>query len=337
MPKRLKSVIQYIIILGITGLLLWLSLRGLQTTDGEDKGDLLWKTWQQSDKIYLILMAVVALASHWLRALRWKMLLEPTGNVVRTWHAFHALMVGYLVNLGIPRGGEISRCYNLYKLENTPVETSIGTVVIERLIDVLCLFILLALAFLVEWKNLMIFFDALGLGKSSTTIAIPIWLWALAAVMLAGVIVLYLLRKNERLVKIFTGFKGGLLAILKLKNPWLFIFYSFVIWALYFTMTYTVMMAFEQTSLLGLGAALVVFAIGAIAMALPMPGGLGSYHTLMPLGLGLIYGISKTDATAFVFVFHAWQTLVMILGGVFSLIATAVIIQRRKQNTLEKR
>jgi glycosyltransferase 2 family protein len=335
--SRLKSFIQYIIILGVTGLLLWLSLRGLQTTGDEDKTALLWRTWQQSDKKFLLLMAVVAIASHWLRAVRWKMLIEPTGHTVRTWPAFHSLMVGYLVNLGIPRGGEISRCYNLYKLENTPVETSIGTVVIERLIDVLCLFLLLAISFLVEWKNLMTFFGALGIGQSSTKIAIPVWIWLVLVVLLMGAIALYLLRKNERLIKIFIGFKNGLLAILRLKNPALFITYSILIWALYFTMTYTVMLAFQQTSVLGMGAALVVFAIGAIAMALPMPGGLGSYHTLMPLGLGMIYGIAKTDAIAFVFVFHAWQTLVMIIGGVISLIATAIILQKRKTENARKR
>ena len=217
-------------------------------------------------------MAVVAIASHWLRALRWRMLLEPTGHHPQQWNTFHSLMVGYLVNLGIPRGGEISRCYNLYKLENTPVETSIGTVVVERLIDVLCLFILLAISFLVEWDNLMSFFDALGIGKSSQTFAIPIWLWALVGLGLLGLIALYLLRKNERLIKIFHGFKSGLLAILRLKHKGLFILYSILIWILYFSMTYSVMLAFEQTASLGAGAVLIIFAIGAIAMALPMPG-----------------------------------------------------------------
>jgi uncharacterized protein (TIRG00374 family) len=329
--QNLKSVIQYVFILAITWLLLWLSLRGLQTGDDQNKADLLWQTWLKADKAYLILMAVVAIASHWLRAVRWKMLIEPTGHHTSTWNTFHSLMVGYLVNLGIPRGGEISRCYNLYKLENTPVETTIGTVVVERIVDVLCLFLLLAIAFLAEFKNLMTFFDALGIGRSSQAFVIPFWLWLLAGLGLLGLIVLYLLRKNEKLVKIFTGFKSGLLGILQLKQKGLFIFYSIVIWMLYFSMTYTVMLAFEETASLGFGAVLIVFAIGAIAMALPMPGGLGSYHTLLPLGLVMIYQLPQSEATAFVFVFHAWQTLVMIAGGVISLICTGAILQIRTQ------
>ncbi len=91
------------------------------------------------------------------------------------------------------------------------------------------------------------------------------------------------------------------------------------------------MLAFDQTSGLGAGAVLIIFAIGAIAMAVPLPGGLGSYHTLMPIGLVMIYQIPKNDSISFVFVFHGWQTIVMILGGVFSLIATYVIINSKKR------
>lgn len=329
MKSKLKSLLQYLFIFALTGLLLWLSLRGLQTNDDQNKTELLWQTWQRSNKFYLLLMAVVAVASHWLRAVRWKMLLEPTGHSIQTWSSFHSLMIGYLVNLGIPRGGEISRSYNLYKLEKTPIETSFGTVVVERLVDLVCMLILLGLAFLVEWNSLMAFFDELGIGKSSQGFAIPIWVWAVLAVAFLIVVVLYYLRKNEKLIKVFNGFKNGFLSIRQLKHKGLFIFYSIAIWAMYFTMTYTVMLAFEQTSSLGPGAVLIIFAIGAIAMALPMPGGLGSYHTLMPLGLAMIYHIPKTEATAFVFVFHAWQTLVMIIGGVVSLLCTYIILRRR--------
>jgi len=280
-------------------------------------------------------MAVVAIASHWMRAVRWRMMIEPTGHHVSTWSCFHSLMIGYLVNLGIPRGGEISRAYNLYKLEKTPIETSFGTVVAERLIDVMCMLLLVSTAFLVEWNKLMAFFEELGIGKSSQTFAIPLWLWAGLALAAAAAVVLFALRRNPKLLKIIQGFRNGLLSILQLKQKGLFIFYSLAIWILYFLMTYSVMLAFEQTANLGLGSVLISFAIGSIAMALPLPGGLGSYHTLMPLGLALIYHVPKTDATAFVFVFHAWQTLIMIIGGVISLIATAIILRRRKkdQNT----
>jgi glycosyltransferase 2 family protein len=332
LTSRLNSLLQYVLILGIAGLLLWLSLRGLQTGDDQNKADLLWQTWQQSNKFYLLLMAAIAVLSHWLRAVRWKMLMVPTGHTVQTWSSFHSIMIGYLVNLGIPRGGEISRSYNLFKLEKTPIETSFGTVVAERLVDLICMLILVALAFLTEWDHLMDFFGELGIGKSSQALVVPTWLWVVLALFLILGATLFMLRKNEKLLSVLSGFKNGLLAIGQLERKGLFIFYSIAIWLLYFLMTYSVMLAFEQTSGLGPGAVLILFAIGAIAMALPLPGGLGSYHTLMPLGLVMIYHIPKTDATAFVFVFHAWQTLVMIVGGVVSLICTYFILRMRKVN-----
>jgi glycosyltransferase 2 family protein len=313
----------------ITAALLWLALRGIQTGEGQNKTDLLWQTWAHSNKFYLLLMAAVAVLSHWLRAVRWKMLIEPTGHHVKAWSSFHSLMVGYLVNLIVPRGGEISRSYNLYKLEKTPIETSFGTVVAERIVDLICMLMLLAVAFLVEWENLMAFFRELGIGAQSSSFSVPLWLWAVAAIGALGLIALYLLRKNKTLLKVLQGFKNGLVAIVEMEKKGLFIFYSLAIWILYFLMTYSVMLAFEQTANLGFGSVLILFAIGAVAMALPMPGGLGSYHTLMPLGLVMIYHIPQTDATAFVFVFHAWQTIVMIVGGLVSLVCTYVILRIR--------
>src|SRR5258707_11993986 len=143
MVARFKSVARYLVTIAITAVLLWLSLRGLDL-QGENKIDFLWQAWQKSDKFYLWLMAAFAVVSHIARAMRWKMLLEPTGQHVGLGNSFLSLMTGYLVNLAIPRGGEVSRCYNLYQLEKTPVELSFGTVVTERLVDVIFLLLLIA-------------------------------------------------------------------------------------------------------------------------------------------------------------------------------------------------
>ena len=335
MKAALISVLKYVMVIAITGILIWLSLRGLKTEGDQNKAEILWRTWQQSNKNYLVLMAVIAIVSHWLRAVRWKLLMEPTGNRVSTLNSFHSLMVGYLINLVVPRGGEISRSYNLYRLERTPVETSFGTVVVERIVDLCCLALLLLVSFLLEWKSLITFFKQIGVGQSATRISVPIWIWILMVALSILAFVIFTFRKNERLNKVLSGFKDGLLAIIKLEKKSLFILYSLLIWLLYFLMTYSVMLAFEQTAGLGLGAVLVIFAIGSIAMAIPLPGGLGSYHTLMPIGLVMIYQIPRTNAVSFVFVFHGWQTLIMIAGGLISLVCTYFIIRRRR-TSLEK-
>lgn len=329
MPVKLKAILQYLLMIAITATLLWLSLRGLKVGEGEDKSKFIWHAWQKCDKGYLLIMALVAMASHVLRAVRWKMMLQPTGNNVKLSNSLLSLMIGYLVNMAVPRGGEVSRCYNLYKLEETPVEVSFGTVVVERLVDLACLIILIGLSFIVEWQRLKAFIDTLDFSSSGKS-SLPIWILLAVAVVIMLIVGVYMLRKNEKLRKILIGFKEGLMAIFRLKNKWLFIFYSFAIWALYFLMSYFVVIAFPETRDLGVSAVLTLFAIGSIAMAAPLPGGAGSYHTLVPLGLVMLYNLPEADAIAFVFIFHGWQTVIMITAGVISLIISYLIIRLKK-------
>jgi len=317
--------------LGLTSGLLWLSLRTLTPAEGENKWDIILDAWDKANKGWLLLMGVVAYISHFLRAERWRMLLVPSGNKVSLLNSFYSLMIGYLVNLAVPRGGEVSRCYNLYKLENTPVEVSFGTVVVERIADVICLLAVIVLAFVVEWNKLIGFLNSLGVGSSGSGFHIPLWVW-LGLAGAAGIgVVIWMFRKNEKLHKVLHGFKEGLLSVFQLENKGLFLVYSVLIWLLYFGMSYTVIRAFDTTDELGLNAVLAVFALGAIAMAAPLPGGAGSYHTIVPAGLVVLYQLPQTDAVAFVFIFHAWQTFTMIVGGVVSLIISYLIIRWKKQ------
>lgn len=332
MSSGVKTFLQYLFILSLTILLIWVSLRGLQE---ENKWEYLKGAWADADKGWLLLMAGVAVASHVVRALRWRMLMEPAGHHSKLSHSFYSLMVGYLVNLVVPRGGEVSRCYNLYKLNQTPVEISFGTVVLERIVDVICLLVLIVISFAVEYKKLIGFIETLPFseatgGSKSGVIAIVI-----VVVLIVLLIAFLIIRQNEKIKqfirKTWNGFKEGLLSVFKLEQKKLFIFYSVLIWALYFFMSYTVIMAFEATSVLGWSAVLSLFAIGAIAMAAPLPGGTGSYHVLVPQSLVFLYQVPSADAVAFTFIFHGWQTLIMIVGGAISLILTSIIIRRKKK------
>lgn len=315
--------------IAITVTLLWLSLRGIAVGEGEDRSQILWRAWKKADKGYLMIMAVVLIASHVLRAERWRMLLKPTGHTVSLKDSFLSVMIGYLVNLAIPRGGEVSRCYNLFKLGKTPVEISFGTVVVERLVDIVCLLLLVMLSFALEWDKLMGFIATLNMPTGGFTVS-PLLLIAVAV--LAGIgALIYAFRNNPKLRKLWTGFREGIFAVFRLENKFVFIFYSLVIWLMYFGMSYTVMLAFEQTASLGVRAVLSVFALGAIAMAAPLPGGAGSYHVLLPLGLTSLYNLPNADAVAFVFIFHAWQTFVLIVGGLVSLVISYWLIRWKRQ------
>lgn len=333
MSSQLKAILQYLFIFGITVLLVVFSLQGIQVSEGENKWDFLLRTWQSADKMWLLLMAAIAMFSHVLRAERWCMLMATPEHRVKFTDSFVSLMVGYLVNLVVPRGGEVSRCYNLYKLDKTPVERSFGTVVVERLVDVVCLLLLIGFAFVIESTKLFAFIETLPFSKSSGNSR-----FITASLVIASVIIIYFVARwiirrnskvNEFLTRKWIGFKEGLLSVTRLENKSLFILYSVGIWSLYFLMSYTVIKAFPETNHLGFSAVTSLFAIGSIAMAAPLPGGTGSYHVLVPQGLVFLYGIAERDATAFTFIFHGYQTAIMIVAGAFSLIATSIIVKSR--------
>jgi len=277
-------------------------------------------------------MFVVSMISHLLRALRWKLLLQPAGHLVTLSSSFLSLMIGYLVNLVIPRGGEVSRSLNLWKLEKVPAEVSFGTVVTERVIDVICLLLLIMLSFWVEWEKLKGFLSSTLAGVDYTQSFSWVWLAIPLILLLILFIAWRVIKTNPKVQSLFRGFKAGLMTVFKLKNYGLFLFYSLAIWFLYFMTTYYVIKAFDQTAHLGISAVFTVFALGSIAMAVPLPGGTGSYHTLVPLGLVSLYGLAQSDAVALVFIFHALQTLILIAAGVISMIISLWIIRSRVTN-----
>ncbi|HEU5292217.1 MAG TPA: lysylphosphatidylglycerol synthase transmembrane domain-containing protein [Cyclobacteriaceae bacterium] len=337
MQSNLKAFFQYVLILAITGFLVWFSLRGLHVKEGENKWEYIYHTWQAANKGWLLMMATLLMFSHVIRAERWRMLMKTAGQEVSLKNGFLSLLVGYLVNLVIPRGGEVSRCYNLYKLDHSPVEVSFGTVVVERLTDLLCLVLLLVIAFAVESEKLFAFIGTLPIQTS----VLPGKFTGLLLVAIAGVcsvlFFLWLARKNQKLnaflKKTIAGFKQGLSAVFKLERKSLYILYSIAIWVLYFLMSYCVILAFKETSHLGLSAVLSLFAIGSIAMAAPLPGGTGSYHALVPAGLVFLYQIPHSDAVAFTFVFHGWQTFNMMAGGAVALLITSVLVKKKRADS----
>ncbi|MBX2961520.1 MAG: flippase-like domain-containing protein [Cyclobacteriaceae bacterium] len=334
MASRIRVFVQYIIILAATVFLVWFSLRGIRVEEGDNKGDFILKTWYAANKGWLFLMLVFVMVSHALRAERWRMLLHSAGQEVSFYHAFLSLMVGYLVNLVIPRGGEVSRCYNLYKLEKTPVEVSFGTVVVERIVDLILLVVVLIFAFAVEYEKLIAFMETLPLqpilGKGKLA---PIVLGIVVLLTVSGTLYWVINRNKkikERLQKVWIGFKKGLVSVYALNNKSLFLLYSVIVWLLYFAMSYAVIQAFTETAHLGFSAVLSLFAIGTIAMAAPLPGGAGSYHVLLPAGLVFLYQLPEANAVAFTFVFHGWQTLILIVAGVIALILTSFRLRPKK-------
>ncbi len=351
MNTTVKNVLKYSVMLVLTGLLLKLSFDNIEVTGDQSKVDYLVTVWNSANKPFLFLSGAVALLSHLLRALRWKLLLNPIGHQVNLIQGFLSVMIGYFINLAIPRGGEVSRCYNLYRLNKTPIEVSLGTVVAERVIDLLFLITLISISFFIELDTLLLFFESEEVtalrNSSSKNGSRPYGLYLLlfGGFILIGLAVLaYFFKRNKRIAlklflklrSIFFGIRNGVKSILKLEQRMKFILYSLFIWICYYLMMFFVMLAFPETENLGFGAALTIFVIGGIAMAMPLPGGAGSFHVLVSTGLVLLYGLVQDKAIAFTFIFHGWQTLIIIIVGAISLIWSQILrnkIAHTEQNS----
>lgn len=339
---KIKNILQYAVMISITALLLWLSFRSIETAEGQSKWNFIKGVWGSANKVFLFLSAGVAILSHLIRAERWKLLLDPLGYRTSLQKGFASVMIGYFVNLAIPRGGELSRCYNLYRLNKTPVEVSLGTVLAERVIDLIFLIILLSTALLVQLDELSGFYLSAEVQTLKNQVdGGNIYLLLMAAVVFfAGLFFIfrYLLQAREYFVKrqltklrnVARGVMKGIKSILRLEKRVYFILYSLLIWLSYYFMMYFVMLAFPETENLGLQAALTIFVIGGIAMAIPLPGGAGSFHVLVSTGLILLYGLSQDKSIAFTFIFHGWQTVIIILVGAVSLLWSQA--QTKKKN-----
>jgi len=340
MKAKVKSALQYPIILLVMGILLWFSISNIKTNDGLSRWDFIVKVWETVDKKLLILSGLAAVVSHIIRAERWKLSFQPMDIKIKLGDSFMSVMVGYFVNLVIPRGGELSRCINLNKLENVAIDKSFGTVLAERAIDLIFLILFVLTGFLLEFNKLTQFFSELKYQTPSGFKNIIIISFILILVLIVGIGYLRISLKNKsrsalkryvKLRSILLGIKQGVLVIFHLKRKFLFLFYSIIIWLLYLMMSVLILKAFPETNQLGLVASLAIFAIGSIAMALPLPGGTGSYHVLVPAGLVALYQIPISKATVFTIIFHGWQTLIIVVFGTLSLLFSYISYRRRKR------
>ncbi len=343
MSDKVKSVLKYVVLLGLTGLLLWYCISKIEVPEGHTLGSFLLEKWSSADKFFLIGCVFLGLLSHWIRAIRWKILLEPLGYTMRNHNGFLAVMIGYFVNLAIPRGGEVSRCYYLYKLENIPADKSVGTVLAERIVDLIFMIIFIGIAFTIEASrvDIMGLLSGFSLDQDHVEQSAKAWYanknyyYIAILVGLAGWFLYMFKFKPEKAQKIkakitdvLGSVKEGALSIFKLKKKGLFLFYSWMIWLCYCTMTYFVVMAFKETSVVGPLGAVTVFTTGGIAMTIPMPGGTGSYHVLVSFVMEQFYAIK--NAQVFAFLFHGWQTMVIIVVGAASLITSQILSDSKK-------
>ena len=242
----------------------------------------------RANYFWFLASMILSIFSYWLRAKRWTFLLEPIGYRTKTKSGFWAISFAYFMNLTIPRSGEIARATSFYKMEQVPVDKSIGTIVLERVIDLLFLILFFVLTFIFNADTLFSFFSfaqGISFGKYAIALSVLVALLILGHVFRSKLLQIRLFQKiYEFLIGIWIGF----LSILHLKKRGLFILYSFGIWICYFFMTYLVLFAFPETSHFRVGEGFFLIVSGALGMILPAVGGLG-YPYVMSMAFAAIY------------------------------------------------
>ena len=280
--------------------------------------------------IFLVLLAFVV--SNISRTLKWMMLLKPMGYRPRFLNGFLSILVSYFANLGLPRMGEVVRAGVLSKYEKLPVEKVMGTIVVDRVVDMVFLVLTLGLALLFESEKILGFLAENTGGESGRDVGGFPWKTVLPVVAGVVVVALFAFRRQlartavfKKIIHLLKGFWEGIRSVGRLHRPGLFVFHSLTIWIMYFLMTWLGFKAFGPTEHLGLSAALLVFVFGTLGMVIPSPGGMGTFHFLVIAALTLFYNVKGEDAFSIAnIIFFCVQIGFNSLLGILALVALPV-------------
>ena len=323
MNKKLKTAIKIILFIGFGIAIFMLVYKDFDFSN-------FFNTLSGIKWGWLIPATLISLLSHISRARRWQLLLETTGERPRFINTFFAVLNAYFANLAIPRLGEVTRCALVSRYEKQDFSKVLGTVVSERLLDLIIVVILTAIAFVTQANVFADFITAHPeIKENLAKIFSPLTITILAITGIACLCLLIFIAKGKldrfnicrKISKFINDFWTGFLSLKKAKHKISIILHSILIWTLYFLMLYLCFFAFDELSGLNVLAALMLFVAGSFGMIVPSPNGMGSYHFMIIQTL-LIYGISSETGASFALVAHGLQTLLII---VFGLISTALI------------
>lgn len=329
--KTFFNILKFSIFLGIGVLLIWVITKDLT----EEQKHELFDSFRNANYWWVGLSVLIGILSHILRALRWKMMMEPMGYHPRLKTTFYSVMIAYLANMALPRLGEITRCGIMQRYEKVPFDKGIGTIVVERAIDLLSLILVTILLFITQFTVIYGFFDE----KVITPIAKKLHdgsgllIWIIAIGMILFALMWFLIRRFRhtemyvRLRIMFMNVRDGMYSIRHLNKPWLFVFYSVFIWVCYFSMVLVCFYALEQTAHFGPAQALTVLVFGTVGI-ISTPGGIGAYHLIVTETLVALYALDKSYAISYSWLAWSCQTLMIIFIGVLSLLFLARLKQK---------
>jgi len=291
------------------------------TTLTPDEIDKIITSFKKANYYYILLSLFFAFLGFWSRAYRWKFALNHLGYHTNFYNNFYTVCVSYLVNLTVPRSGEISRAALIKKYENIPFDKAFGTILAERIVDFILFLLFVLIGFLSQFDTLYNFLLSKNISFKS------ILVFAIFGILLFIIFVLIWIYAEWKIIlklkNKLSGLIEGMTSILKMKDKWYYIFHSFFIWFTYLMMFYVAIFALPETSSISFDVVIMGFIFGSLAVGFSN-GGLGAYPFSIALIFGL-YGISNNVGTAFGWLAWASQTIFTILLGLISYIFLPII------------
>lgn len=322
--KTFITILQYVTFLGL-GIAIIFYMVGKLSDREKDEMLLAIKS---INAWYLIPILIAGFLSHYFRALRWKLMLEPLRIRPTTANTTFAVLIGYLANLVLPRAGEVAKCTVLARYENVPADKMIGTIVAERIFDLICLITVTAIAFTAE-ADVIGQFAQEKLGRISEKT--PVFVVVLIAGIL-GIVVLALVYRRYKETKAGRFIKGlgdGLKSIVKMKKRGQFLMYTVLIWSMYLLLLMLGFRCMPATQHLTVMTGLVVLVFGSVGM-ITTQGGIGAYTYLVAETLKF-YGLEQAYGQAFGWLSWAVQTGIVLILGIAALILLP-LYNRKKHN-----
>lgn len=322
MKSKIVKILKTFLPLLLGVFLIWLSLSKL-TSEEINKIE---ESFLHANYWWIALSLFIGLLSHLSRAYRWKFMLNPLGYQPKFQNSAMAVFIAYLVNMGIPRAGEVSRAATINQYEGVPFEKAFGTIVAERIADMIVYLFLIALAFLAQYQLISELLLS-KFPKNPTSLIITILLVFL---------IIYLFfratKKSQnpffkKLRSFISGLYKGVQTILTMEKKWAFITHTLFIWFAYILMLYFTALAITGTQNLSLGAILICFIMGTFAFA-TTNGGIGSYPYIIQTTL-LLYNISDGIGASLGWIMWTSQTLLIIILGGLSFLLLPILNKSR--------
>ncbi|TDR24359.1 lysylphosphatidylglycerol synthase transmembrane domain-containing protein [Flavobacterium cheniae] len=275
----------------------------------------------KADYFYIFLSLFIALFGFWSRAYRWKFALQHLGYQTKFHNDLMTVCVSYLINLTIPRSGEVSRAMLLKKYEDVPFDKGFGTIVAERIVDMLIFLLFVTIGFISQFETIYQY-----LVNNGVKFETLIWAGILVFVVFVIFVLVWIYAEWKIILKLkqkLSGLIEGMQSILKMKDKWKYIFHSFFIWFSYLAMFYVTIFALPETADISFDVVVMGFIFGTLAVGFTN-GGLGAYPLAVASILSL-YGISEGIGTAFGYLIWVSQTLLTIFLGLLSYLLLPIL------------